>query len=175
MDLDEAAFPMIEDVLLGHDDMSLAELSEHVIDAVARHIEDHWVPTLPLTDRNRAAVATVVAGFLLEQARWFVMNAKLQAEYDPTMLRLFDLVPVGADDSELSCGVTVGEIRTWSAQIERLLRPAALTAPAFPRRSSGHGGILVGVATRAPGATGGRQAVRRNPHMARGPSIRPGP
>jgi hypothetical protein len=52
VDLDEAAFPMIEDVLLGHDDMSLAELSEHVIDAVARHIEDHWVPTLPLTDTS---------------------------------------------------------------------------------------------------------------------------
>lgn len=141
MDLDEAAFPMIEDVLLGHDDMSLAELSEHVIDAVARHIEDHWVPTLPLTDRNRAAVATVVAGFLLEQARWFVMDAKLQAEYEATMLRLFDLVPVGADDSELACGVTVGDIRTWSAQIERLLRPAAVTADsprsgsAPPRRS----------------------------------------
>jgi hypothetical protein len=63
-------FEMIEDNVLG--DESYEEMLANATNSVSADIRHYWVPTIGLDERNRAAVARIVARILIEHTRWFL-------------------------------------------------------------------------------------------------------
>ena len=68
----ELTFEMIEDDVVGNAPyvVMLANATKNV----SAHIHNHWVPTIPLNERNRAAVASIVADTLIEHTLWFLTS-----------------------------------------------------------------------------------------------------
>jgi hypothetical protein len=72
--------------------MSDGEILERHVDNVRFHIDEYWVPAIPLDERNKAAVAAIVTKVLIDHTRWLVARTKgLEEDLDRFVERSMDL------------------------------------------------------------------------------------